>query len=136
MKIDGKVLAAARVSKDPVVERLLEFYEFVTGNSHYESYVAREVTLQRWNNDLIAQPVSILTSGTNTVTSIDEDGINEKEIAKEEAKKDKEVDRVLKFLEKQPTLLEGTEAIRVKLTGTEQEKLTKESRLKIKDIPL
>lgn len=128
MRLSQSTLTEAAKSTDPVVKELLEFYQYVIKNPVYESYVARMITLNQWNEDLISTPVSIISTNQTVVT---DDGIDEKEIAK----KDKEVDRVLKFLEKQPDLLKGTDQIRQMLTPEEQVVVKKDKRL-ITDIAL
>lgn len=130
MRLSQSTLTEAAKSTDPVVKELLEFYEFVIKNPVYESYVARMITLNQWNEDLIGTPVSIISTNQTVVT---DDGIDEKEIVK----KDKEVDRVLKFLEKQPDLLKGTDQIRQMLTPDQASAILSDSRiLKSRDLPL
>jgi len=104
--------AADLAKKNPIVKALLEHYNFVTQSQVYESLVARLVTLQQWNADLSANPVSILSS--KKAKSEDLEDV---------AKKDKEVDRILKFMEKQPDLIAGTAALRAKLLPQEEEAL-------------
>lgn len=125
------ISAATKLSEShPCVKELLEFYEFVIKSPVYESYVARMITLNQWNEDLIGTPVSIISTNQTVVT---DDGIDEKEIVK----KDKEVDRVLKFLEKQPDLLKGTDQIRLMLTPDQASAILSDSRiLKSRDLPL
>ena len=122
MKISESVLTTLRNLNDPAVNELLGFYEFVVNNQAYESYIARVVTLDKFNQNLIENPVSIISVKQLTVT---DDGVDEKE----ELRLDKQVDRVLKFLEKQPILLSGTEAIRARLTSDELEATNKDKRL-------
>lgn len=122
MKLTESTLAKARELNDPAVNDLLQFYEFVVNNQVYESYVARVITLDKFNQSLIENPVSIISIKQLAVT---DDGVDEKE----ELRLDKEVDRVLKFLEKQPILLTGTEAIRARLTSDELEATNKDKRL-------
>ena len=112
----------------PEVNELLEFYNFVTEDQEYESYVARVITLNKWNEDLIESPISIISTQSGQLT-VSDDGVK-KDIEKEEAKRDKEVDRVLKFLEKQPALLDGTREMRASLTKQSLEDLKKDKRLK------
>lgn len=112
----------------PEVNELLEFYNFVTEDQEYESYVARVITLNKWNEDLIESPISIISTQSGQLT-VSDDGVK-KDIEKEEAKRDKEVDRVLKFLEKQPALLDGTREMRASLTKESLEDLKKDKRLK------
>lgn len=119
MKVSEATLNTARSLKNPAVEELLKFYNFVTSNQVYESFVARVITLEKWNGELIENPVSILSAK-----------------AGEEANKDKEVDRILKFMEKQPDLIQGTEELRSKLTGSDNDKLKTDKRIKIEDIAL
>ena len=114
--------ATELATQHPSVKSLLEFYEFVTGNPVYESYVARMVTLNQWNENLSENPVDIISVQS---ISVSDQGLDEKEVAK----KDKEVDRVLKYMEKQPTLLIGTDEIRSMLLPHEQEKLKTDKRL-------
>lgn len=130
MRLSQPTLTEAAKSTDPCVKELLDFYEFVIKNPVYESYVARMITLNQWNEDLIGTPVSIISTNQTVVT---DDGIDEKEIVK----KDKEVDRVLKFLEKQPDLLKGTDQIRQMLTPDQASAILSDSRiLKSRDLPL
>lgn len=130
MKLTESTLAKARELNDPAVNDLLQFYEFVVNNQVYESYVARMVTLNKWNEDLSENPVSIISTRKLTVA---DSGIDEKV----ETKLDKEVDRVLKFLEKQPDLIKGTDELRAILIPSEKDKLKSEKRLSSsKDIPL
>lgn len=130
MRINEADIKHLRTNTDEGVKLLLDFYDFVTKDQDYESYVARVVTIDTWNNNLISAKVPIV-SFVSTEISIDNEGISEKEIAKEEAKRDKEVDRVLKFLEKQPILLDGTREIRARLTGDDLEQLKKDKRLSV-----
>ncbi len=102
--------------KDKAVKSLLEWYDYVVNNSAYESYVARKVTLDHWNADLINFKPSLFSK---------DDDDEEKAKAR-----DKEVDRVLKYLEKQTDLYEQTEGLLTKLNGEEQEALNKDSRLR------
>jgi len=122
MKISDTVLKRVEKLDDPDVRELLKFYEFVVNNQVYESYIARVITLDKFNQSLIENPVSIISVKQLAVT---DDGVNEKE----ELRLDKEVDRVLKFLEKQPILLTGTEAIRARLTSDELEATNMDKRL-------
>lgn len=101
---------------DKAVKALLDWYDYVVNNSAYESYVARKVTLDHWNADLINFKPSLFSKDDD-----DED--------KAKAR-DKEVDRVLKYLEKQTDLYEQTEGLLTKLTGDEQEALNKDTRLR------
>lgn len=128
MLISEKKLDALREMNIPEVNELLEFYKFVTEDQEYESYVARVITLNKWNEDLIECPISIISTQSGQLT-VSDDGVK-KDIEKEEAKRDKEVDRVLKFLEKQPDLLDGTREMRASLTKQSLEDLKKDKRLK------
>lgn len=128
MLISEKKLDALREMNIPEVNELLEFYKFVTEDQEYESYVARVITLNKWNEDLIESPISIISTQSGQLT-VSDDGVK-KDIEKEEAKRDKEVDRVLKFLEKQPDLLDGTREMRASLTKQSLEDLKKDKRLK------
>ncbi len=128
MRINEADIKHLRTSTDEGIKLLLDFYDFVSKDQDYESYVARVVTIDTWNDNLIKAKVPIV-SFQSVEFSIDSEGISEKEIAKEEAKRDKEVDRVLKFLEKQPILLDGTREIRARLTGDDMKKLKTDKRL-------
>lgn len=128
MRINEKTLEKLRAMNVPEVNELLEFYNFVTEDQEYESYVARVITLNKWNEDLIESPISIISTQSGQLT-VSDDGVK-KDIEKEEAKRDKEVDRVLKFLEKQPDLLDGTREMRASLTKQSLEDLKKDKRLK------
>lgn len=121
MKLTDTQLQQAKVlaESDPIVKALLDHYNFVTGSQVYDSYVARLLVLQKWNEDLITNPISII-SDKKVKKSEEKDEVD---------KKDKEVDRILKFMEKQPDLIEGTESMRAKLLPHEQEALIKEKRL-------
>ena len=130
MRIEPDILEDARALADnhPTIKKLLAFYDFVTENSIYETYVARMVTLNKWNEDLIKGKISIITP---------ESLIDDEKSAEEDAKKrDKDVDRVMKYLSMQLELLKDTEAIRVKLSGDEIVKATKDKRLEIKPLAL
>ena len=98
------------------VKALLTWHDSIVSNSAYEGYVARKATLRKWDADLLNFPVSLFSK---------DDDDEEKAKAR-----DKEVDRVLKYLEKQPDLYEQTEGFLTKLTGDEQEALNKDSRLR------
>ena len=124
MRVDNEIIESLRKKKDKDVTALVEWYDFITSDPSYESIVARLVTLNTWNSDLITNPVSILS--TQTVASVGEDGINEKAVNKQ----DKEIDRVLKFLEKQPMLLQGLDEMRKKLSPDENEKVNRDKRIK------
>jgi hypothetical protein len=102
--------------KDKAVKALLDWYGYVVNNSAYESYVARKITLDHWNADLINFKPSLFSK---------DDDDEEKAKAR-----DKEVDRVLKYLEKQTDLYEQSEGLLTKLTGDEQEALNKDTRLR------
>ena len=128
MRINDKTLEKLRAMNVPEVNELLEFYNFVTEDQEYESYVARVITLNKWNEDLIESPISIISTQSGQLT-VSDDGVK-KDVEKEEAKRDKEVDRVLKFLEKQPALLDGTREMRASLTKESLEDLKKDKRLK------
>lgn len=130
MRISNSVLAAAAALNSPEVQELIEFYKFITEDQEYESYVARVVTLNKWNEDLIANRVSIISDASAVSVVSTKKGDKELDISKEEAKRDKEVDRVLKFLEKQPDLLEGTRKMRLQLTKESEELLKTDKRLK------
>ena len=122
MRIDNLTIEAARSlsDNDAVIKKLLDFYDFVTKNSAYETYVSRMVTLDNWNENLINSKINIITP---------EAIIDDERKAEDDAKKrDKDVDRVLKLLSLQLSLLQDTEAIRAKLTGVELEKLSKDKR--------
>ena len=125
MRIEQSVIDRLSKSKDEDVKKLVEFYEFVTTDRSYESVVARIITLNKWNSDLINNPVSLLTSASQ-LTVGEEGVVNEKE----EAKKDKEIDRVLKFIEKQPVILEGLEAMQNKWTADEVASVNNDKRIK------
>ena len=125
MRIEQSVIDRLSKSKDEDVKKLVEFYEFVTTDRSYESVVARIITLNKWNSDLINNPVSLLTSASQ-LTVCEEGVVNEKE----EAKKDKEIDRVLKFIEKQPVILEGLEAMQNKWTADEVASVNNDKRIK------
>ena len=127
MRIEPDVLDRLRKSKDKDVQKLIEFYEFVTTDRSYESVVASIVTLNKWNSDLIETPVSILTSSASSQISIGEEGVVDE---KQEAKKDKEVDRILKLLEKLPMLLKGIAEMQSAWTNDEVESLNKDKRIK------
>lgn len=130
MLINDKTIEKLRGMNDPDVNELLEFYKFITEDQEYESYVARVVTLNKWNEDLSGSPISIITTQVGGLTVSDDGVKKDKDIEKEEAKRDKEVDRVLKFLEKQPALLDGTREMRASLTKQNLEDLKKDKRLK------
>ena len=125
MRIDEESLIRLQKNKDPDVKKLLEFYEFITTDRSYESVVARIITLNKWNADLINNPVSLLTSGSQL--SVGEEGVVDEKM---EAKKDKEIDRVLKFIEKQPVILEGLEAMQNKWTSEEIVNVNNDKRIK------
>lgn len=125
MRIEDKTLERLKASTDEDVKKLLEFYEFVTTDRTYESVVARIITLNKWNDDLISYPVSILTSSSQ-LTVCEEGVVDEKQ----EAKKDKEIDRVLKYMEKQPMLLEGLAKMQELWSADEVENLNKDKRIK------
>lgn len=113
---DGQLATAKQLAqKDEVVKALLEFYDYITTNSMYEGYVSRKVTLSRWDKDLIENPVNLF--------SLQDD---------EEAAKarDKEVDRVLKYLEKQTILYKQTEEMFSSLTKDEITDLNKDKRIR------
>lgn len=125
MRIEGEVINRLSKSKDEDVKKLLEFHEFITTDRSYESVVAMIITLNKFNEDLIENPVSILTSTSKL--SIDTDGELDE---KQEAKKDKEIDRVLKYLEKLPMLLAGLTKLQEMWTNEEIENLNKDKRIK------
>jgi hypothetical protein len=125
MRIEQAVINRLSESKDEDVKKLVEFYEFITADRSYESVVARIITLNKWNNDLINNPVSLLTSASQL--TIGKEGVVDE---KEEAKKDKEIDRVLKFIEKQPIILEGLEAMQNKWTAEEVANVNNDKRIK------
>lgn len=127
MRIEPDVLDRLRKSKDKDVQKLIEFYEFVTTDRSYESVVASIVTLNKWNSDLIETPVSILTSSPTSQISIGDEGVVDE---KQEAKKDKEVDRILKYIEKIPVLLKGLSEMQSVWTNDEVENLNKDKRIK------
>lgn len=131
MRIDPALLEEARVQAThvPLIKKLLEFYDYVTENSIYETYVARMVTLNKWNEDLIKGKISIITP---------ESLIDDEKSAEEDAKKrDKDVDRVLKFLEKQVLLIEDTEKLRNMLSPDIRDNISTDKRLNtIKPIAL
>lgn len=111
---DSTIKELDKLSKtNPHVKDLLDFYTFVSTNPVYESYVARMVTMNKWNEELIKNPVSILTSKTNL-----------------EDKTDKEVERVKKYFLEQPQYLKGTTEIRAMLTPDEQDSVNKDKRIK------
>jgi len=62
MKLKDKTLSALRAlaQNNEDVAELMKFYDFVTSNQVYESYVARKITLDRWNEDLIKHPVALI----------------------------------------------------------------------------
>jgi hypothetical protein len=125
MRIEEKVLDELRASSDENLKPLLEFYDFVTTDRTYESVVAMIITLNKFNEDLIENPVSILTS-TSMLTVDSEGELDEKQ----EVKKDKEIDRVLKYLEKLPMLLAGLAKLQEMWTNEEIENLNKDKRIK------
>ena len=125
MRIDDESLIRLQKNEDPDVKKLLEFYEFVATDRTYESVVAMIVTLNKFNEDLIENPVSILTS-TSKLSVNDDGDLDEKQ----EAKKDKEIDRVLKYLEKMATLLAGLAKMQEAWTNEEIENLNKDKRIK------
>jgi hypothetical protein len=127
MRIDEESLNKVRgyAETDPHIREFVEFYDFITADRSYESVVARIITLNKWNSDLINHPVSLLTSASQ-LTVGEEGVVNEKE----EAKKDKEIDRVLKFIEKQPIILEGLEAMQNKWTADEIASVNNDKRIK------
>lgn len=125
MRIAEESLIRLQKNEDPDVKKLLEFYEFITTDRSYESVVARIITLNKWNADLINNPVSLLTSGSQL--SVGEEGVVDEKM---EAKKDKEIDRVLKFIEKQPVILEGLEAMQNKWTSEEIVNVNNDKRIK------
>jgi hypothetical protein len=106
--------AMAKDSK--AIAAILTWRDSIINHSAYESYVARKVTLDHWNADLINFKPSLFSK---------DDDDEEKAKAR-----DKEVDRVLKYLEKQTDLYEQSEALLTKLTGDELEALNKDTRLK------
>ena len=120
MLINDKTIEQLRSMNNPDVNELLEFYKFITEDQEYESYVARVVTLNKFNDDLIRYPVGL--NGTSNPSSGD--------AGNDESNKDKLVDRTLKFLEKQPALLDGTREMRASLTKQNLEDLKKDKRLK------
>lgn len=125
MRIEQSVIDRLSESKDEDVKKLVEFYEFITTDRSYESVVARIITLNKWNSDLINNPVSLLTSASQL--SIGKEGVVDE---KEEAKKDKEIDRVLKFIERQPVILDGLEAMQNKWTAEEVANVNNDKRIK------
>ena len=106
----------ALAKDDKAIKTLLDWYDSVVNNSAYESYVARKVTLDHWNADLINFKPSLFSK---------DDDDEEKAKAR-----DKEVDRVLKYLEKQTILYDQTEELKSKLTGEEQEAINRDARIK------
>lgn len=118
MKLTEEHLAHLEVlaKTDKAIAAILSWRESIINHSAYESYVARKVTLDHWNADLINFKPSLFSK---------DDDDEEKAKAR-----DKEVDRVLKYLEKQTDLYEQTEGLLTKLTGDEQEALNKDTRLR------
>lgn len=115
LKEDTLLEARKLSAKNPCVAELIKFYESIVNNSAYESYVARKVTLNNWDADLINNKPSLFSK--------DDD--------EEKAKaRDKEVDRVLKYLEKQTILFDQTEVLLTKLVGDELEALNKDTRIR------
>lgn len=109
MTLSEEQIGRLQKSKDEDVKALLDFYLMVKINPAFDSYIARVNTLRAWNDDLTKQRVSIITS-------------SKKE--EEQGRVDKETDRVLKYLEKQPELVKGTEELWKKLSPEEKEEVT------------
>jgi hypothetical protein len=106
----------ALAKDNKAIAAILTWRDSIVNHSAYESYVSRKVTLDHWNADLINFKPSLFSK---------DDDDEEKAKAR-----DKEVDRVLKYLEKQTDLYEQSEALLTKLTGEELEALNKDSRLR------
>ncbi len=112
MKLTEEELKKAKSLTDPSVKKLVEFYEFVMLNHvAYESYVSRIAILNKWNKELAENPISITPS---TKTKLDDE--------KEVSKREKEVAIVQKYMNDQPSLLEGTEKIKSYLTPKDIER--------------
>jgi hypothetical protein len=118
MKLTEEHLAHLEVlaKTDKAIAAILSWRNSIINHSAYESYVSRKVTLDHWNADLINFKPSLFSK---------DDDDEEKAKAR-----DKEVDRVLKYLEKQTDLYEQSEALLTKLTGEELEALNKDTRLR------
>jgi hypothetical protein len=117
LKLKDETITKARklAESDKLIRELLVFYDYITKNSAYESYISRRITLERWDQDLIEHPVSLFTA---------------EDASEDEAKaRDKEVDRVLKYLEKQLALFDQTQEFYQRLFPVEKEATNKDKRL-------
>lgn len=125
MKLDSNEIEHLRQSNDPGIVALLAFYDEIYGSPLYEAYVARLNILNRWSKNLIDFPVDIVTTDPEP-----KQGEKIETFLARETKKNQDVDRTVKFFQIQPALLDGTEAMRAKLTEQEQEKLKTDKRIK------
>lgn len=117
MKVTQQDLdAAIKLSKDhPCVSVLLEHYKFITSNPVYEGYVARRITLDKWNEDLIKNPVPLIVK---------------KQSATDQEQTDKDVERVQRYLKDQLALSDATQAFLERLSPEEQAAINQDKRLK------
>lgn len=113
MKIDESLLTQARVAaeSDPVVKALLDHYVFVTENPAYKSYIVRRKVMDQWNKDLMDHEISILNPKGADGRSLE--------------KRDKEIERIQKFLDNQLDTVRDTEALRKMLNEEETVKADK-----------
>lgn len=113
MKIEDEIIRMAkeRAVSDHVISALLDHYEFVTSNPAYESYIVRRKVLDGWNKDLIENDISILNPKGSDGKSIE--------------KRDKEIERIQRYLDNQIETVRDTESLRKMLNDQEVESAEK-----------
>lgn len=128
MRIPPHILDQARnlAESDQLMEYFVKFYDSVTSNSVYESYITRRNYLDRWNKELEEKEVELINTATVKDTVMPENVV---------LLHDKAVDRAMKYFEGQLEFLKDTEAIRQMLTPEEVE-LTKADRKSIRNIAI
>lgn len=113
MKITTTTLDKAKElsATHPEVKALVEFYEYITSNDAYETYVVRKMYINSWNKELEKKKVELINTN-------DEMGTH-----------DKAVDRAMKFHDTIVKFLNDTKLIYNMLTPQEKELVKKDRRL-------
>lgn len=96
-------------SSCPPVGRLLEFYTIVSSSPYYESYCTARAQVTEWNDEISKGVAKIKTNADDA---------------------DKTFERVLAYLKQQTSILSDLDAMRSKMTPSEQEDVAKKGKIK------
>lgn len=112
MKVDQKVIARLKLSTDPDVQKMVEFFEFVQDSEVYESYVTLKMYQRKWNKELNEKHVDLINTGKNADVH------------------DKAVDRARSYFKEMLETLKSLQAMKAMMMNEDLEKIKEDKRLK------